>query len=291
MHNVPHPSMHGLHGYKEVIDSVQWGLEQLGHTAYYGLNDYNPNSNNIVFGAQVLPVSFLQQMPANTIVYNFEQYRGFAPHQIYEQVHFYAQHFQVWEYSAANMATWAQLQSGQLQSGQTGVAKPAKLVPVGYAPILSRIDKPAAQDIDVLIYGLAGGKRLDALSRLSQAGFKTMFLSGFYGAERDALIARSKIILNVNLYDYAQIFEVVRVSYLLANRKAVVATLDERTEVERDLQSAVRFTTMNQLVDECRLLLESEDARRALEQSGFQAFSKRDVVASLRQALAGVQLV
>jgi hypothetical protein len=29
-HIIPNPRMHGLNGYKDVIDTLQWGLDQLG---------------------------------------------------------------------------------------------------------------------------------------------------------------------------------------------------------------------------------------------------------------------
>ena len=45
---------------------------------------------------------------------------------------------------------------------------------------------------------------------------------GVYGAERDRLIARSRLVLNVHYFP-THIFEMIRVSYLLANRTAVVA--------------------------------------------------------------------
>jgi hypothetical protein len=273
--------MHGLNGYKEVIDSVQWGLEQLGHDAFYALNNFNPTSNNIIFGAQVLSVPFLQLLPANTIVYNFEQFRGRMEHQVSDEVRFFAKNFHIWEYSLANIDFWHQL----------GADKGVTHVPVGYAPVLTRIERATPQDIDVLIYGLAGEKRLDAFQRLSHAGYKVMMLSGFYGDERDALIARSKIVLNVNLYDFAQIFEIVRVSYLLANQKAVIATLDERTAIEADLDTAVCTTSMDRLVEDCSRLLANDAKRAELELAGFEVFRRRDVVTSLQAALLHATLV
>ena len=128
----------------------------------------------------------------------------------------------IWDYSKANLDPWKML-------GATSV----KIVPIAYAPILTRILKPAEQDIDVLLYGISGGKRLEAFQILSQAGLKVMFFSGLYGDARDQLIARSKIILNVNLYNFAQIFEIVRVSYLLANKKAVVSVIDQNTFLKK----------------------------------------------------------
>ena len=274
MHCVPHERMHGLNGYKEVIDSVLWGLSELGHEVRYSLNTFDPTSRNIIFGAQVLPVEFLQTLPTHTIVYNFEQLRGLQKNQIKPELHLCAERFTIWEYSESNFESWALL----------GVDKPV-LVPVGYAPVLSRIPKPAIQDLDILIYGMSGDKRVNAFHRLSHAGFKVLFVSGLYGEFRDALISRSKIVLNVNLYDLPKIFEIVRVSYLLANKKAVVAMLDPGTAVEKDLNTSVRFTVLEKIANDCAQLLEDDSERTRLEMLGYETFIQRDIKKILQHVL------
>src|SRR5580658_10907688 len=145
LHCIPHPRMHGLNGYKEVIDTLAWGLERLGHRVSYAINGAATEATNVVFGAQVMPIAALKQLPHNTIIYNFEPLRGLPPDRVREETRYYAQaeQFKIWEYSQANMPSWQAL-------GRREV----KIVPVGYAPILTRIAKAPRQDIDVLIYGL-----------------------------------------------------------------------------------------------------------------------------------------
>jgi hypothetical protein len=275
MHCVPNPRMHGPNGYREIIESVQWGLEQLGHEVTYSLNGYQPSSTNIVFGAHMLPLEVLKQLPADTIVYNFEQGRGLERDQVRPEVFFIARAFSIWDYSAANVDLWKLL----------GNESP-KLVPVGYAPTLSRIPKPQDQDIEIFIYGTAGQKRLNAFYQLSQEGYRVVFVSGLYGRERDALIARSKLVLNVNYNDRSRIFEVVRVSYLLANRKAVVAVLDPDTAIEADYARCVRSTSAADLVAACEQLLSDDAQRTELEDLGFDMFAARGMTRILDQALA-----
>lgn len=275
MHCIPHPRMHGLNGYMEVIETLAWGLQFLGHNVTYALNHGEPEATNIVFGAHVLPIEFLEQLPAASIIYNFEQMRGLQPNQIRTEVRFIAGKFRIWDYSISNFDAWKGL----------GVNAPT-LVPVGYAPVLTRIQKCKMQDIDILIYGLPGDKRLQAFDSLSQAGLVVMFVCGLYGQARDDLIARSKIVLNINLYDYAQIFEIVRVSFLFANKKAVVATRDTNTYVEPDIGASVKLTTPDQLVDDCERLLADDKERRKLELTGFENFVKRDISKILEKALS-----
>lgn len=274
MHCIPHPRMHGLNGYKEVIETVEWGLLQLGHEVTYSLNKYDPSATNIIFGAQVVPIDFLKQIPSDSIVYNFEQLRGYQKEQIRPEIRYYAERFQIWDYSIPNIDCWKAF----------GVDN-AKLVPVGYAPIITRIPKSDVQEIDILIYGMSGEKRLNAFHNLSHAGLNVVFASGLYGDSRDALISRSKVVLNINLYDFSRIFEIVRVSYLLANKKAVVAILDNNTFVEKDVNNAVKFTTMEKVVADCVRLVDNEKERRRLEKAGYEAFVKRDIKEILRKAL------
>jgi hypothetical protein len=272
---IPNPRAHGLKGYKEVIETVRWGLEQLGHYVTYAVNEVAIDATNIVFGAQVMPVAALRQLPDNTIIYNFEQLRGLAA--IREELKYVAaeERFRIWEYSQANLAAWHLLGRRQV-----------KIVPVGYAPLLTRIPKPPQQDIDVLIYGLTGERRLQIFHTLSHFGLSIIFACGFYGSIRDDLISRSKIVLNINLYQMARIFEIVRVSYLLANRKAVVADLDTDTSVEDDVRAGVKFVSSAQeLVDVCVKLVEDESERTKLEEAGYSSIRQRDIRGIIESAL------
>jgi hypothetical protein len=277
LHCIPDPRMHGLNGYKEVIEAVGWGLEQLGHRVSYAVNERAAGATNIVFGAQVMPVSALAELAAGTIIYNFEQLRDVAVERIRGEIRYYAQvpHFTIWDYSAANQPSWRALKRSDV-----------KIVPVGYAPILSRIPKAERQDIDVLLYGLSGERRLQTFHGLSQLGLSTVFVSGLYGVARDELISRAKVVLNINLYAQMRIFEIVRVSYLLANRKAVVADLEANTSVEDDVRDAVRFaSSLKEFLDQCAKLVNDESGRRALEERGFACMSRRDIRAILERAL------
>ncbi len=272
-HFVPSKLHHGLNGYKEVIDTVQWGLQQLGHSAVYGLNTLSSTATNIVFGAQVLPMERIEQLPAETIVYNFEQAKGWSAENLKPQIRVAARRFRIWDYSEGNAAVWASLG-----------ARDVRVVPVGYAPILQRIPKAPTQDIDVLIYGSPGQDRLEAFHYLSMSGLTSVFVCGLYGRARDELIGRSKLIVNINVRGRSKIFEVVRVSYLLANRKAVVADIDADTVIDDDMRAAIKVTAGPRLVSDCQNLVADDTARAAQEETGFAAMEQRDIRKFLQRA-------
>jgi hypothetical protein len=163
-----------------------------------------------------------------------------------------------------------------------------KLVPVGYAPILTRIENAEQQDIDVLIYGAVGERRLDvfaSLGRLVNGGLSTVFASGIYGAGRDSLIARSKIVLNVNNIPRSKVFEIVRVSYLLANAKAVIADIYPDSHIEQDIANGVIFVPTALVARTCWELLADDARRTQLERQGFACIAQRDIRLLLAAAL------
>lgn len=276
MYAIP-PHRHQLLGANDFIESVQWGLEQLGHDVSVAINSFYPDRRNIIFGAQILPIDFMRQLPNDTIIYNLEQMHGITGDYIRPEMQFYAQHFDIWDYKKDNLASWATLEN----------VRKVKVVPVAYAPILTRIPKPPYQDIDVLIYGLPNDVRLDIFNQLANVGLTVVFACGLYGESRDNFIARAKLIVNVSLFQQCQQFEIVRVSYLLANKKAVVSVLNDETVIEEnDLTTGIKFSSMDNLISDCLQLVDDEKLRTELENAGFEAFSQRDIRTVLQTALA-----
>jgi SAM-dependent methyltransferase len=257
--------------FREVAETLQFGLRSIGHSARIQENAFDPNATNILLGAHLLSPQHALLVPYGSILYNLEQLGGpVLSAQFYEL----ARQHQVWDYSLQNIEKWQAL----------SCAHQPVHVPLGYVPELSRIEAAPNQDIDVLFYGSLNERRNLIVKTLKEAGAKVHVLFGVYGAERDKLIARSKIVLNVHFYD-AKIFEIVRVSYLLANSKAVVAECSPGTEIEPELATSVLGVPYDSLVDKCMSLLEDERERRQLETRGFQRFSQRKESDILSKAL------
>lgn len=267
--------MHGLHGYREVIETVQWGLMSLGLETTVGTNSISATATNIVLGSQMLDPAAIDALPPDTIVYNLEQIAGVDVGLLKPSFRAAARRLQVWEYSERNFSAWEQLQP----------ARPVAHVPIGWAPVLARIPRAEPQDIDVLHYGMPNEFRLSVFNELCTRGLSCAYLCGLYGAGRDGLIARSKLVLNLNYYSFARIFEIVRVSYLLANAKAVVSDLHPDSFVEADLREAVALVPPAEIADCCQRLLNDDVARRQLEIRGAESIRRRDIRAILAQAL------
>ena len=256
---------------REVAETLQCGLWALGHDAEIAENRFDPSKVNILLGAHLLTAELASRMPPESILYNLEQLGGAElPALFYETA---AKHL-VWDYSPVNMARWQQLP----------LAWAPRLVEIGYVPQLTRIRSAAVvdQDIDVLFYGSLNTRRLHILDQLRAAGLRVHQAFGVYGTERDALIRRARLVLNVHYYE-TQLFEIVRVSYLLANGKAVVT---EHSPDLGGLEKGVLACRYGDLVEQT-VALAADDARReALAAQGAALFAARDEVQILRRALA-----
>jgi hypothetical protein len=260
--------------FAEVLQAVVCGLRALGATVSEAVNQLAvPGPQPIVFGANLLGDATVDVLPPETIVYNLEQIDESSSwcSATYFRL---LQRCQVWDYSARNIASLARL----------GVTEKVRHVPVGYVPELTRINAAPVEDIDVLFYGSMNDRRNNVISQLRQGGLNAHAVFGVYGAARDALIARSKVVLNMHYYE-ANIFELVRVSYLLANRQAVVAECNPGTEIDPDIVEAVRLAPYEGLVSACTELVSDSKAREALAERGFSRMVARDERAYLAAAL------
>jgi hypothetical protein len=257
--------------FREAAEALHYALLALGHDSVLTDRlDYD-DRQTIVLGSNLLAHYGLEP-PANAILYNFEQIYEGSPWLTPALLALFRR-YQVWDYSEANIERLAALQ----------VPQPTH-VRVGYSPELTRI-AAGPEDIDVLFYGSNSPRRRAALDSLSARGFRVEWLFGVYGAGRDAMIVRSKIVLNMHLYE-AEVFEIVRVSYLLANGRAVVSERGANPAEDADLESGIAFAAYDELVDRCVELLGDDRTRRELGQRGYQVFSARNQAAILGDVLS-----
>jgi SAM-dependent methyltransferase len=261
--------------FQEVAETLLCALQHMEVPARITTNEVDGAAVNILLGWHLLGEEALAHLPEQTVLYNLEQLDE-KNRPMLTKLLTLGLRFEVWDYSRRNM----EILRGEGFKGTLNHA------PVGFVDELFRIQKSPEQDIDVLFYGSVNERRLRILEALKAQGLKVEAVFGVYGAERDALIARAKVVLNVHYYD-SSIFEIVRVSYLLANRKAVVAECHPGTEIEPELREAVRAVPYEGLVEACLDLVRDDGARAALEARGHAIFSVLREEAILGAILGG----
>lgn len=252
-----------IHSYAflELGELLAYSLRELGYDTTLNFKNICEDRINILIGFHLLSPSLIPQVPKSTIILNTEQIY-FDDSAWNNNIFEWARCFEVWDYSERNIE--------RLQG--LGLRR-IKYLRIGFQKELQRIKKSKNRDIDVLFYGSISERRIRVIEALRESGLKVETLFGIYGAQRDSVIARSKIILNHHTYS-SEIFEIVRVFYLLHNEMAVVAEINDTTSIEDRWRDAVMGVKYDQLVDACIGLSKDESARSDLETRGAEIIKK-----------------
>ena len=259
--------------FKEVALALCAGLKALGKTAHV-LALTGPiidagDSHWIVLGAHLLERLPSLELPRRRTIYNFEahgteMWNMMLPHAKAAP--------NVWDFSQQNVTEFEKL----------GIS--ATFVPPGYSPELERIPQTNQdRDIDVLFYGSINDRRRKVLDELRAEELVVHNVEGLYGGERELLIARSKVVLNLHHYENPGLFESARVSYLLANEVCVIS----ETGVGQDGydQGAV-CVPYDQLVSTCVRYVKNDAMREMRGRLGHELFkSTFDEIEILREVL------
>ena len=259
--------------FDEVAEALVHGLRELGCDAVLGRDPALAGRRHIVLGANLVPRSGVH-LREGSILYNLEQVEEGSPWLTPELLDLYRRSA-LWDYSRSNADALV----------RCGLPRPV-VVPIGYVPALTRI-APAPEDIDVLFYGSMNERRAAVLRELERRGARVHAAFGVYGEERDRLVARSRIVLNVHYYE-AKVFEIVRVSYLLANRRVVVSERGCDPAEEAPFEGGIAFAPYDGLVDRCLRLLARPDERQRIAEAGFRAMSARQESQYLKDAVAAL---
>jgi hypothetical protein len=269
-----HPDTHQhASAFSEIAEITLHGLREAGYPATLRRNEIHPNARNIVVGGHLLSAEECRMLPADTVIFNTEQMfegsRFLTP--TYRSL---MSTFEVWDYSAMNIRFFRDV---------LPASREVRHVPLGYATDLSRIKKRDARDIDVLFYGSLNARRATCLQNIAARGLKVEHLYGVYGAERDAYVARAKIVLNLHYHD-TPIIESARIAYLLANGTAVVSEDVTNADDRATYADSVLFADYSLLAEACHRLIQG-DAWKDLEADSLARFQKRRAAGYLRAAL------
>ena len=234
----------------ELAELILYGLIRAGFDCSTSINRFASNRRNIVFGVMHVNPEMERLVPRNTLFFNTEQLIILSEefnHQSYMNIRFLAQKgYGFIDYSAHNVKV--------LESW--GAAE-VILMPLGYVPELDRLRKTNPV-YDLLFYGGRNRRRNELLNEIRDTGVNLHYLHGVYGQDRDHFIEQSKVVLNLHLYD-SEIFELVRVNYLMHNRFCVLTEINETTKIEEELKELFVCSPKETLASAALDLVEQPD--------------------------------
>ena len=248
--------------------AVVYGLRGLGHLAELRSNCFS-DEISIIFGANTLPPG--SRLPHDSIVYNLEQpdtgcIEATRKHVVANPG------VKVWEYKRSSLPFWE----------RWGI--PVTHVPVGYVQEMTYIPNQKDKDIDLFFSGVMNPRRSHIIDQQRMRGLKVVVVDKIFGPERDALISRSKIVLNIHFYE-GKWFEICRVAQAISNHKAVLSEVSCDWEEYKWLEQGIALTEYDRFVYEIKDLLANPAKLEVLEEKGFDIFSKVDEKEILKEAL------
>jgi hypothetical protein len=231
------------------------------------LGQFDPLSLNLVFGYYLAPMQFIER----SIVYQLEPVAETTIDGGHVPVDLLREHV-VWDYNRRNIE----------QLGRCGIQ--ASYVPPAYHPSLERVAPIENEDIDVLFYGWLSQRRTAILTALRYAGLKVRAVDDCYGKDLDPLIARAKVVLCMHSQPWMRVVESVRITYLFANRKAVVAEVNPEDDSD-GLECGMLAVPYDRLVSTCAGLVGARGLRAELASAGYSLITERSVTSVLPKAL------
>jgi len=263
-----------VHSYAflELGELIHYSLKALNHDSTLAFNSTDSSSINILIGCHLLNPSLIPQIPKSTIILNTEQIYSDTT-SWNDNIFRWAEKFTIWDYSNRNIEKFNQL----------GISH-TKHFKIGYQKELTRLHTNTTKEIDVLFYGCINDRRKAILDGLVNAGLNVKVLFGVYGKERDHWIEKSKIVLNHHFYN-SQIFEIVRVFYLISNSIPVVAEVNDTTSIETIYLNSIRAENYNNLIQGCLTLTLNTDLRKSLAIRSMGEFINHPQQLFTREAL------
>ena len=250
--------------FTEIAELIHFSLLNLNCKSSITFNhlDTNPEKKNIIFGGHLLNNDLINKVPNNSIVFNTEQIESNTEEWRERIIKLANRNIELWDYSLFNI---------KFTQDKTNIK--AKLFEIGYQRELNRITQEKTKKVDVLFYGSINDRRKIIIDKLIEKNIKVKCLFGVYGKDRDDWIAKSKLVLNMHMYD-SKIFEIIRVFYLMTNGVPVVAEYDDKTKINNNFLMGIKTAPYNDLVEMIVHLVNSENEREKLGHNGLLEIKK-----------------
>lgn len=257
---------------QELVEAVFYGLKQLDLQVFLADGHGEISKNTIIIGGHLLSPEQCAKVPDGAVIYNSERA---GSHWFNDNYITLLRRTVVWDYSADN-TQWL----------RERLRRPVLYVPLGYVPQFTRIRSrmPSDEDIDILFYGSSNSRRNHVFDEIRSRGLVFHNAFGVYGAARDALIERAKVVLNIHI-DVPGAFEILRIGYLLSNKKAVITEVNHGETIDSDLEGAFVTAPYESIASKAADLVANPLARTAIATVGYRKFTCRSQAAILRDAL------
>jgi len=172
----------------------------------------------------------------------------------------------VWDFSISNVTMFKKM-------GLTNIHFIPTRVPM--CPFFDSNKIKPVQDIDVLFYGAKHQRRSHIENLLKRKGLQVVFrYYNLFGKDRDDLIHRSKVVLNIHYYMESSL-ETHRIEYLCSKGKCVLSEYSNDHELDNLYKGSVHFCKYDEIVSKAYQYCKNETLRHNLEVNSYLGCSSR----------------
>lgn len=252
--------------FKEIAQSLHQQLSLKYSCVLVDTIDETDDNVHILFGAHEL----ICEPPPNFIVYQLEQTAVRKSKICLEYLQILERAKFIWDYSEENIRFF---------NHSSLITRLVEHVPIFYSPILEKCSLKTEKDIDVLFFGSKCARRENIYSLLEKTDLRVQFhWNSIWGNDRDQLISRSKIVLNLHYYDNA-ILETPRITYLLANRATVISEPGRNSNLNDMYSSYIHFAnTPAEIVELCIKVCQQKEERKSRYRKAYQWFRTQTLI-------------
>lgn len=206
----------------------------------------------------------LVKLPSKYIAYQFEQTGNEKSWFTSTYINKLRGAIEIWDYSIKNMQNCKQYNLQNIE-----------YVPLGYSDRLDKKIINVDKEYDVLFYGSSCLRRDKLMDKLKNLGIKTYYSTyKLWSEERDLLISKSKIVLNIHFYENP-ILETSRLSYLINNKSFVISERSLDPILDHQYKNYLVFSDYDEIPDKCLYYLKNPDKMTDIANKGYEKFKTK----------------
>ena len=254
--------------FKDVVNTLYHAIKNLGYKV--SITD-KINQDNEELYILVGVAEFVENIPKNYIVYQFEQTdvlynkkKNIWFTEKYLKLLHCAQY--IWDYSKSNI----------LYLNKHFNIELSKLiyVPLTYSKILDQIPKKK-KDIDILFLGSINNRRSIILDKLKLRYNIHIAQNNLWNQERDILVSRSKIVVNIQFYDNG-ILELPRLSYLLSCGSFIISEYGREVELRDIMSNYLVLCNYDKIIDNIEKYINNDELLNKQKNIYINRWKKND---------------
>ena len=195
---------------------------------------------NLILGAHLEPVKYSNLDTNRTILINLERLASLKKNEITNKYIELLQQYRYIDFSSENSE----------YCSQSDLRQPIYLYRPWHEEAWVRTQNEIDKEWDACLIGSITPRREKLAEELNKAGVKTICVFNCYSSERDEILSKSKIALNVHAYEDSSTAEILRLAYYISNKLNVVSEQSNFEDGEEGISQHLEQYTYEALMTE-----------------------------------------